>query len=249
MCSYITANQIKTSEGLPPLTIWMMLLSRLLYWIAPQGMVHYTSSIRSSLYPQCSIKIKPLEQGTPFTSHKVQRGAAVWPVLLLGRNYPLYNRPFKSDATNARQDFTQNGLCTSAVGFSYNFHTKFSDDSSILGAVSGKKNVPGTLSLEELAADDFRHGRHLLFLEFLGRDAGIKVVQQLTGEAGKENGRWNKYSARSLHGQSNRCENEHNKYSRGIFNKLLHVFWISTEKESPARSTPTTMPLVQSWSL
>lgn len=39
-----------------------------------------------------------------------------------------------------------------------------------------------TLSLEELAADNFSHRCHLLFLELLRGDAGIKVMQQLTGE-------------------------------------------------------------------
>ncbi len=36
--------------------------------------------------------------------------------------------------------------------------------------------------LEELAADDFSHGGHFLFLEFLRGDAGVKVMKQLTAK-------------------------------------------------------------------
>ena len=49
-----------------------------------------------------------------------------------------------------------------------------------------------TLFLEESAAHDFSHGGHLLllqFLKFLGGDAGVEVVQQLTGER-KQRGAW-----------------------------------------------------------
>lgn len=39
-----------------------------------------------------------------------------------------------------------------------------------------------TLSLEELAAHYLGHGGHLLFVQLLRRDAGVKVMQQLTTE-------------------------------------------------------------------
>lgn len=56
-------------------------------------------------------------------------------------------------------------------------------------AVGPQRRIGRTLALEELAADDFGHGGHLLLLELLGRDAGVEVVQQATagGRQAQEN--------------------------------------------------------------
>lgn len=60
---------------------------------------------------------------------------------------------------------------------------------SVLKSVNGRRKYC-TLSLEELAADNFSHREHLLFLEFLRRNAGVKVVQQLTKERKQWGGGW-----------------------------------------------------------
>ena len=43
-----------------------------------------------------------------------------------------------------------------------------------------------TLFLEESATDDLRHGDDLLLLELLGGEAGVEVMEELTGEGGGE---------------------------------------------------------------
>lgn len=44
-------------------------------------------------------------------------------------------------------------------------------------AIGSQQRNWRTLSLEELAADDFGHWGHLLFLELLGWDAGVEVME------------------------------------------------------------------------
>lgn len=44
-------------------------------------------------------------------------------------------------------------------------------------AIASQQRKWRTLSLEELAADNFGHRGHLLFLELLGWDAGVEVME------------------------------------------------------------------------
>ena len=63
-----------------PFTILLMLLSKVLYWIALQGTEHYPCGISTMLLSTVLYQDKTSEAEDTLTGHKVQWGTAVCPV-------------------------------------------------------------------------------------------------------------------------------------------------------------------------